>query len=103
MGIISLLASSNFITVNKKIAQEIGLKEAVLLGELASEYEYWKGRNEVTDDGYFYSAVSVVQNNTTLSERQQKSALSTLVSMSLVDVSIRGMPAKRHIRINERI
>ena len=61
MGIIGLLASSNFITVNKKIAQEIGLKEAVLLGELASEYEYWKGRNEVTDDGYFYSAVSVVQ------------------------------------------
>ena len=102
MGIIGLLASSNFITVNKKIAQEIGLKEAVLLGELASEYEYWKGRNEVTDDGYFYSAVSVVQNNTTLSERQQKSALSTLVSMSLVDVSVKGMPAKRHIRINER-
>ena len=102
MGIIGLLASSNFITVNKKIAQEIGLKEAVLLGELASEYEYWKGRNEITDDDYFYSAVSVVQNNTTLSERQQKSALSTLVSMGLVDVSIKGMPAKRHIRINER-
>lgn len=39
--IISLLANNNFIVVNKTIMKAWGLYEAILIGELSSEYLYW--------------------------------------------------------------
>ena len=41
MILASLLASSKYIIVNKDLIQILGLNEAVILGELCSEYSYW--------------------------------------------------------------
>lgn len=100
MGIINILASNNYITVNKIIAQELGLNEAILLGELASEYEYWE-RQEQLDNGYFFSTIENVYKNTTLTGRQQRTAINNLKEQGIIDVVIKGMPAKRYIKINE--
>ena len=40
MNILQLLASSSFITLNKNVIKAVGLEEALLLGELCSEYDY---------------------------------------------------------------
>lgn len=100
MGVISLLASRNYIVLNKELARQIGLEESILLGELASEYEYWLNREEL-EDGYFYSTVDNIQENTTLSEYKQRAGLNKLKDFNIVDIKIKGMPAKRYIKINE--
>lgn len=100
MGIIHLIANSNFIAVNKEVAKKIGLDEAIMLGELASEYDYWEKRGEL-EDGYFYSTVENVENSTTLSDYRQRKALKTLQSFGLVVTKAKGIPAKRYIKIIE--
>ena len=101
MGLVSLIASNNYIVVNKQLARKFGLEEAVMLGELASEMEYWQQRGELRD-GYFYSTIENVKESTTLSDKRQRSALNALKEAGIVDVKLAGLPAKRYIRINEK-
>lgn len=101
MGLVSLIASNNYIVVNKQLARVFGLEEALILGELASEMEYWQQRGELKD-GYFYSTIENVKDSTTLSDKRQRSALNTLKEAGIIDVKLAGLPAKRYIRINEK-
>ena len=101
MGLVSMIASDNYIVVNKQLARAFGLEEALILGELASEMEYWQRRGELKD-GYFYSTIENVKESTTLSDKRQRSALNTLKDAGIIDVKLAGLPAKRYIRINEK-
>ena len=101
MGLVSMIASNNYIVVNKQLARAFGLEEAVILGELASEMEYWQQRGELKD-GYFYSTIENVKESTTLSDKRQRAALGTLKDAGIVDVKLAGLPAKRYVRINEK-
>lgn len=101
MGLVSMIASNNYIVVNKQLARLFGLEEALLLGELASQMEYWQQRGEM-NDGYFYSTIDNVKESTTLSDKRQRSALTTLKDAGIINVKLAGMPAKRYIRINEK-
>ena len=89
-SIVNLLASNSYIVINKYLLNELGLNETLLLGELASEYNYWKQENGLVD-GYFYSTVDNVKNNTTLTRYQQAQALEKLQQLDLVEVEIKGM------------
>ena len=100
MSVIDILSNGNYIVVNKKIASDLGLYEAILLGELASEHKYW-ANIEKLEDGFFYSTVENIKENTTLSEKQQRSAMNTLKEKGIVTVILKGIPAKRFVRINE--
>lgn len=100
MGILSLIASRNFIAVNKDLMRLLGLDEAVLLGELASEYAYWHEQNKL-DGGWFYSTVENVEKNTTLKKNRQATALKNLQKIGIIEVTRKGLPAKRYIKINE--
>lgn len=101
MGLITQLISSNgYITVNRALARLYGVETALVLGELASEYEYWAAHSKLVD-GYFYSTVENIQEATTLSERKQRAALNKLQAAGIIDMKLRGLPARRYIRINE--
>ena len=63
MGIITFISSRNYIAVNRILMKEYGLHEAILLGELASEYDYWEAQGQITEDGFFYSTVENVKEN----------------------------------------
>lgn len=100
MGILQLISTSNFITVNKELIKALGLEEAILLGELASENDYWSNKNEI-ENGYFYSTIENIEEKTTLSAYKQRKCLENLKKRNIIDVQIKGMPAKRYIKINE--
>ncbi len=100
MGILQLIASRNFIVVNKEMIKFLGLEEAVLFGELCSEYDYWEKQGEITD-GFFYSTIENIEENTALSEHKQRKAIENLKSKNIIETKKMGMPAKRYIKINE--
>lgn len=99
-SVVNILANDNYIIVNRSLIKELGLKETIILGELASEYNYYKKTNELDEDGYFYSTIENIENNTSLSSYEQKKCLDNLSKRGLIDVIIKGIPAKRHIKIN---
>ena len=101
MSVIHLLASRNFIVVNKDVARKIGLDEAIMLGELASEYNYWEDRGELTEDGFFFSTIENIEENTTFSQYKQQKTIERLRDLGLLYVSRRGIPAKRYIKLRE--
>lgn len=101
MGILQLIASSNFITLNKDLIRTLGLEEALLIGELASEYDYWQNQDKL-EDGFFYSTVENVKEHTTLTDYQQRKALNKLQKLGLIETKVMGIPAKRYVKINEK-
>lgn len=101
MDIISLLARDNYIILNKDLMRLLGINEAILLGELASEYRYFSSNGKLSEDGSFFCTIENMEKSTGLSRYQQKKALDTLREKGVVDVYVRGLPAKRYIRINE--
>jgi len=97
MEITDLLTNDGYIIVNKKLIQLYGLEEAIIIGELSSEYNYYKQRGQITEDGLFYSTVENIEKNTSLSKHQQLKALKHLEEEGLIKVHIKGLPAKRYI------
>jgi hypothetical protein len=101
MSTLSLIATSNFITVNRTIAEIVGLEAAVIFGELASESLYWQENNPEQWDGWFFSTVENLEKRTYLSAHSQRLAINKLEEQGWISTEKRGMPAKRYIRIHE--
>ena len=101
-NIISIIANNNYIILNKSLIKELGLKETIILGELASEYNYYKSNN-MLNDGWFYSTVENVKNETSLSDYEQRIAINNLKDKKIISMIIKGIPAKRYIKINTLI
>ena len=100
MNVLQLIASRNYIVVNKQLIKIIGLEETIVLGELASEYDYWLEKEQL-EDGYFYSTIENIESNTSLNEYKQRKAFKSLQDKNILDIKVKGIPAKRYIKINE--
>ena len=98
MSILNLLASSNYITVNKTLIKELGLEEAVIFGELCSEYVYWESQNKLID-GMFYCTADKLTESTGLSEYKQRTAIKNLISNGYIEQELKGLPATRYFKI----
>lgn len=68
--------------------------------QLISEYNYYKDKGTLTEDGYFYSTVEHLENETCLSGHEQRKAINTLAELNILVVVSKGIPAKRHFKIH---
>ena len=98
MSILQLLASENFITVNKTLIKELGLEEAVIFGELCSEYAYWEKEGKLVD-GMFFCSSSKLEDITGLSEYKQRSAIKNLIQAGYLKQELKGLPKTRYFEI----
>jgi len=103
MDILDLLRSDGSIVVNKKLAHEIGLPEAVIYSELVSLYKYWSNREKLVDNKWFYCTANNLEKNTALKRKPQDRAITKLERMGLIEVKKMGLPAKRYFAITNKI
>lgn len=96
-----LLREGNTITVNRVLAQKIGLNEAIVYSSLLAKDHYYSVRPGY--DGWFFSTEEDLQESTTLKRRAQTSAIKNLKGEGLISLSVRGMPARRYFKINRDI
>lgn len=99
MDIIDLLAFDNYIIVNKDLMVAVGVAEAMLLGELASEFRYWRKADKL-EDGWFYSTCENLEDKLPFSRPTIKKASDHLEETGILETKLMGMPAKKHYRIN---
>tara|TARA_R110001599_G_scaffold129853_1_gene304528 strand:- start:2267 stop:2884 length:618 start_codon:yes stop_codon:yes gene_type:complete len=94
-----LLSSTAFIILNKELARQVGLKEAVLLADLISKEEYFIA-NGMTD-GWFFNTEANIEEDTTLNSYHQRKCIKILKEKKLIEVKRKGIPAKQYFKINE--
>lgn len=102
IDIVSLLANDNYIVVNKDLIKEYGINTALMIGELASEYRYYFKEGKLVD-GMFFSTIENIEENTGLSRHQQTKALDELKALGIVEVVLKGLPAKRYIKLDVEV
>lgn len=101
MILASLLSSSKYIIVNKDLIRMLGLNEAVILGELCSEYTYWESTNQLDNEGYFYSTRENIESNTGINAHFQRIAMKNLEEKGILKSKKMGIPCKKYYKINE--
>lgn len=101
MILASLLASSKYIIVNKDLIQILGLNEAIILGELCSEYTYWANVNKLEDNEFFYSTRENIQKNTGITPHFQRTAMKNLEEKEIIYTKKKGIPCKTYYKIDE--
>lgn len=95
MGIVNLLASNSFITYNKSIAKEVGVDEAILIGELCSLQTMY-------GEDFFYDQQKILD-ETCLTMYRLQNATKVLKSKGIISVTKRGIPCKNYYSVNEKI
>lgn len=101
-GIINLLANNGYIILNKIVIKKIGLHEAIILGELCSEYTHWE-KNGKLEDNYFYSTRENIEENTGLSAYQQREPMKKLISLGVILEKSKGMPLQKWYSLNSQL
>ena len=95
MSILKLLASTNFLTLNKSLAKKLSLEAAILYADLASSQIYFG------EDELFFRTRETIQEETTLSKYQQIKGMKLLLQHGLIKEKMFGLPAKKHYLIDE--
>ena len=91
-----LMASSGYWVLNKKLVDMYGVETAFFLTSLAEAETYvTRGKG-----GWFYQTIETVENLTGLTRYKQDRALKELVDDGVVETDVRGMPAKRYMKLN---
>ena len=95
-----LLSSTAFLIVNKELAKQVGLKEAVLLADLISKEEYFISKGMT--DGWFFNTEANIEADTTLNPYHQRKCIKTLKTHQIIETKRMGIPAKQYFKINEQ-
>jgi len=101
-GIINLLSNNGYIIVNKMAIKKIGIHEAIILGELCSEYMHWEKSGRL-EENYFYSTRENIEENTGLSAYQQREPMRRLIDGGIISEKSKGMPLQKWYSINEEL
>ena len=91
---------NDFVRVPRPFVRKFGLKTALLLSELYSEYTYWKERDLLEQGGWFYSTIEIMAHNSGLSKSQQLQACKELQEYGIIKVKYHGLPKKRYFKFN---
>ena len=94
---------SDFIRVPRPFIRKFNLNTAIMLSEIYSEYTYWKDRNELQQEGWFYSTIENMYYNTGLSKHQQLAACKGLAEYGIIKMKYHGMPKKRYFKFEPAV
>lgn len=92
----SIIRSSNYWNLSKPLVKKLGIETAFLFTNLIEADEMMK-----TKDGWFFQTIEKLEDVTTLSRHKQDNSIKQLQEIGLIEVSVKGMPAKRYFKINE--
>lgn len=94
-----MVGSTSFLMANKNLIKETDLETAVLFSELAAAYDYLSEKG-LLSDGYFYRTQQEIEENTTLSPKQQLRCVRILEEKGLIKTKLKGLPAKKYFTID---
>src|SRR5665648_134186 len=97
--IYDLLRADGSIVINKNLITGIGLNESIMFCELLSRYYYFAGQKQLQDDGSFFNTIFDLSLATGLADKAQRTAITSLKNLGLLQVNVKGIPAKRYFKV----
>ena len=94
MTVLKLLSNQGFISYNKIVAKELGVYEAILLGELCSIFIQFNCSE-------FYFTQDKICNDTALSVKQVRDAIKNLETAGFLTITKKGIPCKNWYFLKE--
>lgn len=85
----------DLILYNPVLGRSIGINETILLSYLIQ----WTERRG-DSDGWFSKTSDEIYLETALTRRMQEKAIETLKVYKLIEVKVKGLPAKRYFKVN---
>lgn len=102
--VIGTLSQDSFVSVNKKLAKQLGFVEAGLLSELIFTYKGVRENKAFFDEGkqgeWFYLTQAKVEEQLGLKRREHENAVKNLAAASVIFKKKMGLPAKSYYLIN---
>ncbi|MFW6272206.1 MAG: hypothetical protein ACOC2U_00285 [bacterium] len=98
--IINTLRSTGFVPVNKKMVKEIGVMESFLISIYLDKYQYFKQKNQLIDNEWFYLKHKTITNEIGISDRIIRTSKKKLIKLGIIEVKLKGAPPKEYIKIN---
>ena len=95
----SILATTPFLIINKYLLLTLGVDASLVLSDLLQKEQYFKDSSQ-NNGGYFFNVTNDISCSTTLSYYQIKTALSVLEKWGMIEIILKGVPAKKHFKIN---
>lgn len=83
------------IAFNPQLARLCG---SVKSGLFLSQLLYWTNRS--TNDGWVYKTITEFEEETALTREEQDGAIKRLKTLGFLEVEVRGVPAKRHFKVD---
>ena len=92
---------NDFLIVNKKLIEAIGLDRAAVLSELMNEYTYFRDNNMLLDGSWFYYTYEKF-NKIGLKEDRINSIIKFLQRIGFIETKNAGMPRRRYFKLNQK-
>ncbi|HOF44244.1 MAG TPA: hypothetical protein PLI42_00740 [Candidatus Pacearchaeota archaeon] len=74
---------------------------AAFLQHVWGLYQHWEKTKQLTKDGYFFLKVEAVEEKLCISKYVQQRIIKTLKEANFIDISYRGLPRQRYIKVNK--
>lgn len=89
------LLSAKPVVFNPDLARIAG---SVKTGLFLSQLLYWSDKG--ADEEWIYKTICEFEDETALSRKEQDGAIKKLKALEILEVKLKGVPAKRHFHIN---
>jgi len=88
-----------YVKVSKNLIHNLGHEAAIVYSELIRSYCYYESNGKLTNDGYFFCTVEMLEDECAVSRGQQQRILKKLSDMGLLKTELRGMPRIRYVKL----
>jgi hypothetical protein len=95
-----LLYKEDWVRYPSVLLDAMSKTEAEILGFLIDQIHMHRRNKKVDEDGWFFCRMNYVERATGIQHRSQQRALKTLEKKGLISRELRGMPAKRYVRLH---
>jgi len=92
--------SSDFWILNRSLVRKLGILSALWITHLIDKYQYFKKKDILDKEGYFYNIQHYIEKETTLNSYQQTKIISELKEKGIISIKRRGLPARNYYKIN---
>lgn len=97
----SILSQSSWWIMNKSLTIFLGFDASLLLSDLASKQDYFRDRNQLDEEGYFFNHRKDIAKDTSISEPRQIKAFKILQEKNLVQIKkVNKIPPKFYYKVN---
>lgn len=97
----NILSETSWWPVNKLFTRKYGIDAAVIIADLSSKQEYFRGRRMLDREGFFFNEKKDIETDTSISPYRQDKALKILIDIEVLETEIKkGIPPKRYYKVN---